>query len=238
MNTINMIVIAGASGAVGEAITRSYLDQGKEVIAIVRSEAKKQELQNYLGSKVNGGKIHFIVNEYETQEQIEKLQSELAAFKHIDLAIASLGGWHTGTELHNLSIDDWNKIINNSLSSHFRFAKAVIPILEKQHKGIYAMINGGASEFAVPNSGVISVMAAAQKTMTQVMHNEARHNNVNVFGIGAFSVVKTRFNSHPELWLSAELIGQYILNLSEAKDIGKKPFWHRIQQPQDLELNA
>jgi NADP-dependent 3-hydroxy acid dehydrogenase YdfG len=238
MSRTQTILIGGASGAVGEAITRSYLEQGKQVIAVVRSESRKLELKEYLGKRGQSSAIHFVVNAYETQDDANKLQNDLVAFGQIDLAIASLGGWYTGSELYNLPHDDWEMIVNNSLSSHFRFSKVVISLLIKQGKGTYAMINGGAAEFAVPNSGVISIMAAAQKMMTQILHNETKHKNVNVFGIGAFSIVKTRFNMHPELWLTAERIGKYILELSEIENIDKQPYWHRIQQPQDLELGA
>jgi NADP-dependent 3-hydroxy acid dehydrogenase YdfG len=58
---------------------------------------------------------------------------------------------------------DWEAVVDNGLTAHFCFAKAVIPVLEAQEKGQYFMVNGGASEYVVPHSGVISVVAAAQK---------------------------------------------------------------------------
>ena len=230
------IVIGGASGAVGTGLVRHCLSQGHRVVAVVRDEAKKRHLQDALGEDSRTLELlHFVVGAYEHQAGITHLQGQLERLGRVDIAVASLGGWYHGPSLSGLPLADWNAVVNNSLASHFHFAKALMPLLEKQRGGMYAMINGGAAEFAAPHSGVISVMAAAQKMMGQVFHNEARVFGVQVFGVAAFALVKTDGTADvPGLWLSAEDIAAYVLGLAEHPDPATQPYWHKLQSPEDL----
>ena len=230
------IVIGGASGAVGTGLVRHCLAQGHRVVAVVRDEAKKSTLLAELGGEdPDHAVLHFVINAYEDEAEITRLQGQLERLGRVDIAVASLGGWYHGPPLAGLPLADWHTVVNNSLTSHFHFARALMPLLEKQRGGMYAMINGGAAEFAAPHSGVISVMAAAQKMMGQVLHNEARSFGVQVFGVAAFALVKTgRTADVPGLWLSAEDIAAYVLHLAENPDPATRQYWHKLQSPEDL----
>ncbi len=230
------IVIGGSTGAVGRGMVRYYATEGHRVIAIVRDEAKRTELKTYLnGLKLDIGNVTLLVNAYQDEADIERLQQQLGELSNIDIVIASLGGWYHGPTLYELPIAEWDAVVNNSLSSHFRFAKAVMPLLEKQRSGAYAFINGGASEYPVPHSGVISVMAAAQKMMAQVLHQEASPYGVRVFGVAAFTVVQTdRTADMSELWLTPGDIGEYALNLLDDKTEKPGQYWYKLQLPADL----
>ncbi len=230
------IVIGGASGAVGTGIVRHCLSQGHQVVAVVRDEAKKRLLQDALGEDSRTLELlHFVVGAYEDEAGITHLQGQLERLGRVDIVVASLGGWYHGPSLARLPLADWNAVVNNSLSSHFHFAKALMPTLEKQRGGVYVMINGGAAEFPAPQSGVISVMAAAQKMMAQVLHQEARAHGVQVFGVAAFALVQTdRTAGVPGLWLSAEDIAAYVLNLVEHPAPATEHYWHKLQSSGDL----
>lgn len=230
------IVIGGSTGAVGRGLVRYYATKDHRVIAIVRDDAKRTELQTYLnGLKLGMGNITLLVNAYEDEAEIARLQKQLGELGTIDIAIASLGGWYHGPKLYQLPVSEWEMVVTNSLSSHFRFAKAVLPLLEKQRNGAYVLINGGASEYPVPHSGVISVMAAAQKMMAQVLYQEASPYGVRVFGVAAFTVVQTdRTADMSELWLTPGDIGEYALNLLDDKAEKSGQYWYKLQIPADL----
>jgi hypothetical protein len=95
------------------------------------------------------------------------------------------------------------------------------------------MINGGASEFVVPHSGIISIVAAAQKMMTQVLFQEFKNKGVRIHAVAAFDLVKTRQrpDSH-NLWLSPKEITQYIVELIQTRHTPN--YWHKLQQPEDM----
>jgi NADP-dependent 3-hydroxy acid dehydrogenase YdfG len=132
---------------------------------------------------------------------------------------------------------DWERVLQNGLYSHFHFLKAVVPALERQGKGMFVMINGGAAEYAIPHAGVISVVAAAQKMMSQVLHRELQSKNIRVYGVGAYALVRTKVRAQvPDLWLGPEEIAQYILDLSAHPGEKARAYWHALQQPADLRI--
>lgn len=230
------IVIGGATGAVGRGLVRYYATEGHRVIAILRDEVKRAELETYLsGLKPGMENITLVFNAYQDEAEISQLQKQLSALGTIDLAIASLGGWYHGPRLYELPLSEWEMVVTNSLSSHFRFAKAVLTVLEKQRSGAYALINGGASEYAVPHSGIVSMMAAAQKMMAQVLHQEAQNYGVHVFAVAAFTVVQTdRTADMDELWLTPADIGEFAMNVLADKSPKSGQYWHKLQIPNDL----
>jgi NADP-dependent 3-hydroxy acid dehydrogenase YdfG len=232
------ILIAGASGAVGEGMVNHYLKKGHRVTALVRQERKKEALQNAIQKEgVTNAGIDFIVNPYHTEEEIEELTRQIKALAPVDIAIASLGGWYHGEELYKISSRDYGMVLTNNLTSHVNFSKALVPVLEKQGKGIFVMINGGAAEYAVPHSGIISVVAAAQKMMGQVLHGELKNKNIRVYGVGAFDLVRTKTRENSvNLWLGTQEIAQYILDLSAHKGEKAGQYWHKLQQRADLSL--
>jgi len=217
-------------------LVRYYATEGHRVIAIVRDEVKRAELQTYLsGLKLGMGDVTLVVNAYQDEAEISQLQNQLSELGTIDLAIASLGGWYHGPKLYELPLSEWEMVVTNSLSSHFLFAKAVLPLLEKQRSGAYALINGGASEYPVPHSGVVSVMAAAQKMMAQVLHQEAQNYGVYVYAVAAFTVVQTdRTASMDELWLTPADMGEFTLNVLADKSAKSGQYWYKLQTPADL----
>jgi NADP-dependent 3-hydroxy acid dehydrogenase YdfG len=235
MHTLH-IVLGGASGAVGQGMLIYLLKKGHRVTALVRTREKQTELENLiLEEQIKEAAFTCIVNAHHTEEEIAQLTQMLSTLDAIDIAIASLGGWYHGEELYKIPLQDWDTVVHNGLYSHFTFSKAIIPLLERQAKGMFVMINGGAAEFAVPHSGVISVVAAAQKMMSQVLHRELRGKHVQVYGVGAFALVKTKARANDtNLWLGPEEMAQYILDLSVYRGEKANHFWHPLQQPADL----
>jgi hypothetical protein len=80
-------------------------------------------------------------------------------------------------------------------------------------------------------------MAAAQKMMGQVLHQEAKAKRIKVYGVAAFALVRTKNPQQMgELWLSAEDIGKYVLGFSQSNSDKANLYWHQLQSPGDLEI--
>jgi NADP-dependent 3-hydroxy acid dehydrogenase YdfG len=230
---IKTFVVAGASGAVGEGIVAELLEKGHKVIAIVRNKAKEDLLKSFLSeNEVQTQSLICINNTFDNEQEINQLTKQLLNYD-IDVAIASLGGWYQGKKLYEVPNQDLEQVIQGGLLSHLYFAKVVLPIFEQQNKGDYVMINGGASEFVVPHSGIISIVAAAQKMMTQVLFQEFKNKGVRIHAVAAFDLVKTRQrpDSH-NLWLSPKEITHYIVELIQTRHTPN--YWHKLQQPEDM----
>lgn len=221
-----IIIVAGGAGEVGEGIVKVLLNEGAKVIIPLRNERKGEVLRELLGNPYN---LFFIESRVSNLEEAENLKKEaLDQFGKIDMVVASLGGWYQNGRLDEVPQEDWLVVMNNSLNAHFTLAKVMMNYFHSTNQGMYVMINGGASEMVVPQAGIMSVTAAAQKMIAQVLHYEAKDTNIKVYSVAAFTPVITR--SRPKgnpNWVSAEDIGTYIAQLyatdKEDKIIHKQP---------------
>lgn len=238
MDSLNgkTVVVGGGTGGVGEGIVRVCMNAGATVIVPFRNEAKLKRLQEYVEG-LPSGELVPVNARLDDEESMEQFNQTLRARNDtIDLAVACLGGWYYGYSLHRMPTSDWFSVMNNNLTTHFLFMRAVLSVLHEKNHGCYFMINGGASKLVAPDSGIISIVAAAQKMMTKVLSQEAFGTNVRVHGVVAFNPVKTRdrMGDMVDEWLTAEEVGQYVVKLFQKDLKGHDQLMHTIHTVKDL----
>jgi NAD(P)-dependent dehydrogenase (short-subunit alcohol dehydrogenase family) len=192
------IAVGGATGDVGIEIVAALLECGAEVLAIVRSSTGLASLgQNSLLRVVEGFP--------KDDDGVTALRKQLAGIGAVHGCVAAIGPWFHGPTLAELPKSDWDKMITASLTSHFLFAKSVLPALTVA-RGQHVMINGGAASAPVPNSGVVSVLARAQTMVAEVL--SAENPNVGVHTVLLNSVIATRSRpTHHPSWITAREVG-------------------------------
>jgi NAD(P)-dependent dehydrogenase (short-subunit alcohol dehydrogenase family) len=208
-------VVVGGTGGVGEGIVKSLLKKEFTVVVPTRSEHKIQSLKEYT-SDIETGKLIPIVGSVNNIESAEKLRKYLSGeFKSIDLVVASLGGWHQGYPITSYPLEDWNKILDNNLTSHFLAIKTLVPLLNPQ-KGFYFHINGFSAEGGYPMAGPVAMTAAAQKSLIQTLGKELAKTGIQVHEL-ILGPMKTRdrlkHGHGQDDWYYPEEIGNYIINI-------------------------
>jgi|SRR5436190_4089858 len=84
------VIITGANGNLGSAVTKEYLDKGYRVIATVINEAAKNDLQSNSNLEVA---VVNLTNETETASFV---QLTIDKYKTIDAALMLVGGFTAG----------------------------------------------------------------------------------------------------------------------------------------------
>lgn len=209
-------VVAGGTGAVGEGIVRALMKEGATVMVPVRDIRKADKLQEYVAG-LKKGQLHLIpanISDYQSARAF--FDKAIADFGKIDIAVASLGGWYQSGRFDQLSIADWNSILQNNLTAHFIFAKLAMNHFYATKTGMLVQINSGALEQA---HGALSLVANAEKTMSLILANEAKGAKVRVYCLALMTPVKTRVRGKnvKHDWVSAEQAGEYIVRLFQKK---------------------
>jgi NAD(P)-dependent dehydrogenase (short-subunit alcohol dehydrogenase family) len=207
-------VVLGGTGGVGEGIVKTLMQNGATVIVPSRNEIKLKRLQEYV-AEVESGKLIPFVGTVNNEDNALALSNFLHQnFKSIDIAVASLGGWHQGFPFYSYPLADWNRILNDNLTSHFLAIKTLVPMLHPQ-TGSYFHINGFSADEIVPMAGPVSMTAAAQKSMIQTLAVELNRTGIRVNEL-ILGPMKTRdrlkHGHGQEDWYFPEEIGQYIVN--------------------------
>jgi 3-oxoacyl-[acyl-carrier protein] reductase len=215
-------LVAGGAGEVGEGIVRVLIESGATLYVTARREDKLGELRERLGGP-GEDRLVTQVAEIGTLDGAESVRDALLErFGGLDVVVASLGRWWQGAPLTGVPLDTWSAILNNNLTSHFIVARTFIPVLGERQGSSYIFINGDACDVPVPNSGPISIAAAAQLMMKDVLAAEldGEGPRVNSLILGTPVVTRSRENVQPD-WLTADEIGRYVAYLAsdDAADV-------------------
>jgi len=210
-------VVAGGAGGVGEGIVRALLKNDYTVVVPTRSEHKADRLREYVAD-VKTGRLLTRVGSVNTEASAEELKGFLhAEFNQIDLAVASLGGWHQGYPVYAYPLNDWNRILSDNLTAHFLAIKTFVPLLHPQ-QGHYVHINGFSADEQYPMAGPVSMTAAAQKSLILTLAKELERTGIQVHEL-ILGPMKTRDrlkhgHGQPD-WYFPEEVGGYIIQLQQ-----------------------
>lgn len=126
------VVTGGASG-IGLAITKKLLSKGANVIIL--DLKMDEEIINSLGENVLYLKCD-VSNEENVKNCIEEI---IKKFNHIDYLVANAGIGGSASKPHEVSMDEWNKVISVNQTGIFLLNKYVINEMLKSGKG--AVVN-------------------------------------------------------------------------------------------------
>lgn len=126
------VVTGGASG-IGLATTKKLLSEGANVVIL--DLKMDEEIINGLG----GNAIYLkcdVSNEENVKNCIEEI---IKKFNHIDYLVANAGIGGSASKPHEVSMDEWNKVISVNQTGIFLLNKYVINEMLKSGKG--AVVN-------------------------------------------------------------------------------------------------
>lgn len=167
------VVVAGGTGNVGEGVVRAALGEGATVVVPSRSEERLDFLSSSLAPALQEQFIG-IVAPYNNFEEADKLASIVDSRVGAITDVTSLiGGWWTGDSLIRLTEADWQKVFVGPATAHLAIARSFIPRLPLA--GTYTSITGRAATVPAPNSGPVSMQAAAQLMMRKVLSAENKN---------------------------------------------------------------
>lgn len=213
--TGKVALVAGGTGSVGEGIVRALLKAGCVVLVPVRSEARARKLAGYV-SDVAEDRLITIQEDFGSETGANFLLDTVKwRYPELELVVAVPGEWWQGPPLNAVELTEWKTILRNNLTAHLIIARVFLTYLLAQNRGMYVMINSPAAEQPVPNAGVTSVLAAAQKMMAQVFARENENAKVRIHSLIVKKPVFTRKQPAAGGYegKTAEQSGEYIVNL-------------------------
>jgi 3-oxoacyl-[acyl-carrier protein] reductase len=144
-----VIVITGASGAIGSAIARQFAAEGAKLVLHYRrgrqnAEALQRELRHVESILVRAD----LTSEAEARHLF---QETVKRFKRADTLIANAGSWETqDVPLHAMSLRQWNHTMDNVLTSAFLSLREFFKIVARQKQGNAVLISSTAGVFGEP----------------------------------------------------------------------------------------
>jgi NAD(P)-dependent dehydrogenase (short-subunit alcohol dehydrogenase family) len=213
---VKTILVAGAAGGIGESIVSAILQNADtQVFATSRSDERLETVRGRLNPALRS-RLTPIVGDAGDFAGAAQIATQVAEFGGADAAVAILGrGWWTSGPLLELAPGDWKSVLDEMLTAHFAFARAVVPLLATRPGSLYLSIGGGAAFAPVRDAGLMSIAAAGQLMLTRVLAREIGANPPRVLELVINGPVNTRESQSfaDPAWITADDVGRVVADL-------------------------
>ena len=159
-----VILIAGASGALGSAVAREFAQTGARLALTGRSEQKLERLAAEIGLPAE--RVFAAMADVTQADGVNTLmETVVARFDRIDVLLNTVGGWGGGKMVGETSIEQWERMMTLNLRSAFLLSRAVLPGMLENGWGRIVHVSSktavapraGQAAYAVAKMGVITL---------------------------------------------------------------------------------
>lgn len=213
------VVITGGTGGLGSAVTTTFLQAGAKVFVTYRSEQEFDTLKTSVNAPaaLTGLKTNVL-----EEASVKATVQQAARFGRIEVLVNLVGGYLGGLPIAEMSLEQWNKMIDLNLKSAFLCCKHVLPLMMQQNAG--RIINIGSKGGLQGGEGISAYGAskAGLINFTQSLAAEGKHYNITANAVIP-GIIDTPANRQamPEAnfdeWVKPEALAQIILFLSSEK---------------------
>lgn len=162
-------VITGAGRGIGRAIAEELGRGGaKVVVNYSRSKAPAEELAAMLMEQGSPRAVAIQADVSDAAQAAKLIEETINQFERIDILVNN-AGINIDRAMKNLSVEDWNTVIQVDLNSYFYTVKAAQPYFMQQRSGtiinissfVGQMGNFGQANYSAAKSGIIGFTKTA-----------------------------------------------------------------------------
>jgi short-subunit dehydrogenase len=209
-------IVTGAGKGVGKEVTKELLANGVHVIAVTRSEEDLQKLNQETKDLQTQNDVRLVmvagdVSKEETANTAIGIVKD--QFQKIDILINNAGIGRYG-KLDELTIDDYDAMMDSNMRSTFLFSKAVLPFMKERKYGHIVNVASVAGKKGLPNETIYCATKFAQVGFAQSLDHEVRE-----FGIKVSSLCPGGINTNFAIGTGRTAGDSSLENFLDAKDV-------------------
>lgn len=188
------ILVTGASRGIGAAIATAFAEKGyRLVLTCSKSEKQLLTLKNTLEKDFHA-EILASVGDISDYSYVETLFAEIEArFGGVDVLVNNAGISHIGL-LSDMSIEEWNRIVNTNLTSVFSTSKLAIPYMVHRKCGKIINISSVWGNVGASCEVAYSACKGGMNSFTKALAKELAPSNIQVNAV-ACGVIDTQMNA-------------------------------------------
>lgn len=179
-----VVLITGATSGIGRAFLEKFSENGASVIfnGLPSKNESIEQIQSHLKTKY-GTESYFHLADMSKPLEIETMVDEgIKKFSKIDILINNAGIAVLKPSMQT-SLEEFSKILQINLLSHFVITKKVIPLMLKQNWGRVINISSSLGLVGTPLTSIYSASKHALIGLTKCMALEFAEKNITVNAI-------------------------------------------------------
>ncbi len=186
------VLITGASGGLGSALTKLLADRGARLVVTSRSEKALNELISNLPLKEDAVSISADLSE--PGEAARLVQDAISAFGRIDVLINNAGVGYFAL-MEEATEENIRRLFEVNTFSPLALIKALLPEMQKKGSGRLVNIVSCAGRVPIPTVGVYGGSKSALAIMANTMRLELAPQGIDIINIYP-GTVATAFEEH------------------------------------------
>lgn len=174
-------IVTGAGRGIGRSVAKRFCEAGASVVGVAR---RLEDLQTLAGEvEQAGGKFAaFAADVTDANAGDLTLKFTLEKFGRLDILVNN-AGVAIYRPLWELSLQDYDAMMDTNMRGTFIFTKAVAPHLMEQKSGSIVMLASVAGTRGFPNESGYCASKFAQVGFTQSLDQELRPYNIKVSAV-------------------------------------------------------
>jgi 3-oxoacyl-[acyl-carrier protein] reductase len=186
-------IVTGGSRGIGLAIARSFLGDGASVVISGTTERHLEDAQRTL-STAGGERLAAVRADVREPEAADRLvDTAVDRFGGLDILVNNAGIGFFGP-LADMSVDDWQRVIDTNLNGVFYCTRAAIPHMRRRGGGWIVNISSLAGKNAFPGGTAYCASKSALNAFSEALMQEVRYDGIRVSYVMPGSV-RTGFSS-------------------------------------------
>jgi NAD(P)-dependent dehydrogenase (short-subunit alcohol dehydrogenase family) len=158
------VLVAGGTGALGEAVLRELVDFGYQVSATWVAEQEAQRVESELGEAVRLMRADLL----DPAGAVDAVQ----AVPDLEAVVNLVGGFSDGPKVHETEPADFQRMIRLNVEPAFNLARAAMPLLSEDGGGAFVGVSARAALRPFPGAAGYITGKAALLAFVQALDAE------------------------------------------------------------------
>lgn len=162
-----VIIVTGGTSGIGEACSRHFAGLGARVVIASNQDERGRALESEL--RAAGRDVRFVPVDVANEESVQAMvRRAVEHYGRIDGVHCNAGVWARG-KVTDFDEATWNKVMNVNVKSVFLTAKYVVPIMERQGKGVIVITTSVAAFVGFPAHALYCASKAALEALIRCL---------------------------------------------------------------------
>jgi len=183
-------IVTGGGTGIGKGIAKAFVDEGCSVVIAARNQDRLQAAADELGA--NGGTVVAIATDVTDEGQVADLFAKtMDQFGKLDILVNNSGAFDGGP-VEDLTIDQWQRVIQVNVTGPFLGSREAFRIMKKQGGGRIINVGSIAAQKPRHSSSPYTTSKHAVWGLTQSLALEGRDHGIAVSALHPGNVAVER----------------------------------------------